>query len=35
MIPSTHPAKKINQVDSNNDNLGESNMITEKVIDDP
>ena len=35
MTPLTHPAKKIDQVDNDNNNLGESNMITEKVINDP
>ena len=34
MIPSTHPAK-IDQVDNNNNNMGESNMIKEKVINNP
>ena len=34
MIPSTHPLK-IDQMDSDNKNLGESNMITKKVINDP
>ena len=32
MIPFTHPAKKNDQVDCDNNNLGESNMIKEKVI---
>ena len=32
MIPSTHPAKKNYQVDSDNNNWGESNMIKKKVI---
>ena len=31
MIPCTHPAKKY-QVNSDNNNLRESNMIKEKVI---
>ena len=35
MIPFTHPAQKNDQVDSNNNNLGESNMIKEKVIKNP
>ena len=34
MIPFTHPAKNY-QVDSDNNNLGESNMIKEKVINNP
>ena len=35
MTPSTHPAKKIDQVDSDKNNLGQSNMIKEKVINNP
>ena len=35
MTPLTHPAKKIDQVDSDNNNKGESNKIMEKVINDP
>ena len=35
MIPFTHPAQKIKKVDSNNNNLGESNMIKEKFINNP
>ena len=34
MIPLTHPIQN-NQVDSNNNNLGESNMIKEKIIKNP
>ena len=34
MIPYTHPAKNYH-VDSNNNNLGESNMIKEKIINNP
>ena len=32
MIPFTHPAQKIDQVDSENKDLGESYMFLEKVI---
>ena len=35
MIPFTHTAIKIYQVHSNNNNLRESLMITEKVVNDP
>ena len=35
MIPLTHPAQKIDQVDSENKNMGVSNMIKEKVIKNP
>ena len=32
MIPLTHPANKIDQVDSENKDVGKSYMIKEKVI---
>ena len=32
MIPSIHPAQKIDQVDSENKDMGSSYMIQEKVI---
>ena len=32
MIPSTHPAHKMNQVDSKNKDMGQSYMIKAKVI---
>ena len=32
MIPFTHPAQKIDQVDSENKDMGLSYMIKEKVI---
>ena len=32
MIPFTHPAKKIDQVDSENKNMGLSYMIQENII---
>ena len=35
MIPLTHPAQKNDQVDSDNNKMGESNMIEEKVIKNP
>ena len=35
MIPSTHQAKKIYQLESDNNNLGLYNMIKEKAIKNP
>ena len=32
MTPLTHPAKKIDQMDSENKDMGQSYMIQEKVI---